>query len=439
MLEVAADHGRRVLELARDLGMEETRVRGIASLADILLEGHQQQAHQLLDDALSEPGMTPDAPGYVAIAATLAKTEMRMNNDARAVELADEALRIAGGSDDEATTLDLLTTRAVALTNMGRTTEAAAILSGVLERARRRGYPRVAGRAAINLSYSLSPDDPATSFAIASEALEEAKRDGEIIGVRYLIGNAGGAAFSIGEWDWALEQTRDLEGLLVEPAEILWAEQIRGSIGAYRGDDVEEQAHRFYEESRTVDDAQYRATGADVITAVRVLQERYDEAMRFADEMIAEGLAGLNGAIYGGLAAQLTGDLPAARRYRDAFAAAPPGRVTSAHRATLQAGVATLEGRLEDARALYMRARDLAREAGAQLELANIGYVMALVPGLEPVDRAPAAAEAREIFERLGATPLVERIDAALAAQPGAPRASAQRRSEAVRELAGEG
>ena len=437
MIEVAAEHGRRVVELAGHLGRDEVRVVGIATLADILLEGHQQQAHQLLDEALADPGMTPDTPGYVAIAAILAKTEMRMNNDPRAVELADEALRIAGPGDDEAMTLDLLTTRAVSLTNMRRTIEATAILTGVLERARRRGLPRVAGRAAINLSYSLAADDPATAFEVASGALEDAKRAGEVIGVRYLIGNAGGGAFSIGEWDWALDQIRELEGLLVEPTEVMWYEQIRGAIGAFRGQDVEEHARRFYEESRDVDDPQYRATGADLLTNIRFLQGRYGEVIRLADEMVDIGFAGMNGAIYGSMAAHLSENLPAARRYLEAFAAAPPGRINAAHGAMMEAGVATLEGRIDDARTLYTRARDLAREAGAQLELAVYGYLMALVPGLEPADRAPAAAEAREIFERLGATPMVERIDAALATQQVAPRAPAHR-AEGVRELAGE-
>jgi class 3 adenylate cyclase/tetratricopeptide (TPR) repeat protein len=439
MIDVAADHGRRVIEVADQLGRDELRVRGIATLADILLEGRQQQAHDLLDRALAEPGMTPETPGYVAVAAILAKTEMRMMNDGRAVELADEALRIAGRTEDEETTLEVLTTRAVSLTNLGRTTEAIAILTGVLERARRRGLTRVAGRAATNLSYSLAPDDPAAAFEVASGALEDAKRSGDIIRVRYLLGNAGGSAFSIGEWDWALDQIRDLETLLVEPAEVMWYEQIRGAIGAYRGEDVEEQARRSYEESRGIDDGQHRATGADLITNVRLLQERYDEAMRLADEMIGIGIAGLNGTIYGAMAAHLSGDLASARRYLEAFEAVPPGRVTAANRAMMEAGVATLEGRLDDARSLYARARTIAREAGAQLELAMIGYTIALIPGLEPGDRAPAAAEASEIFERLGATPMVERIDVALATQPAVSRPSTPRRSEEVRELAGEG
>jgi hypothetical protein len=236
-----------------------------------------------------------------------------------------------------------------------------------------------------------------------------------------------------------LEQIRELEGLIVEPAEVMWVEQLRGAIGAYRGEDVEELATRFYNASRSVDDAQYRATGADLLTNLRLLQERYDEAMRLADEMISVGLAGLAGAIYGATAAYLTGDLSAARRYLEAFASAPPGRVTAAHRAMMEAGVATLEGRPDDARNLFTRARDLAREAGAQLELASFGYAMALMPGLEPGLRAPAGLEAREILERVGATPLVERIDAALEAQPAASRTSTHRRTQGIRELAGEG
>src|SRR5690606_27247718 len=54
MTELAADHGRRVIELAGELGRDEDRILGIAALADILVEGHQQEAHELLDAALSD-------------------------------------------------------------------------------------------------------------------------------------------------------------------------------------------------------------------------------------------------------------------------------------------------------------------------------------------------------------------------------------------------
>jgi len=439
MIEVAAEHGRRVVELAGDLGRDEVRLRGIAALADILLEGHQQQAHRLLDEALAEPGMTPDTPGYVSIAAVLAKTEMRMLNDARAVELADKALTVVARSSDPETTLELLTTRAVSLANLGRSTEATAILTGVHALATRRGMARVAGRAAINLSYALAPDDLSAAFEVAVAGLEEAKRDGEVVGVRYLMGNAGGSALEIGQWDWTLDQLQELDGLLVEPGDILWLDQMRGVIAAYRGEDVEELARRLREESRTVDDAQYRATGAEVLMVYLLVQGKWAELVSVVDEILQLGLSGVTSAIYGSHVAHWTGDVPMARRYLAAFSIAPPGRLTESNRDAMEAAIAALEGRIDVARAQFGRARSTAREIGAELQLAMINLTMVLVPGLEPSDRRSGAEEALEIFRRLGAQPFMDRIDEALASGASHPRPSSPARADGtVRELAGE-
>jgi class 3 adenylate cyclase/tetratricopeptide (TPR) repeat protein len=438
MIEVAADHGRRVVDLAGQLERDEVRMRAIAALADILLEGHQQQAHDLLEATLDDPSTTPDAPGYVEVAAIMAKTEMRMMNVARSVELADRALPLAAGAEAAEIALELLTTRSVALGNLGRSTEATAILTGVMELARRRGMPRVAGRAAINLSYTLAPDDPAASFEVARAALEEAKQHGEIVGVRYLMGNAGGAALEIGEWDWALAQLDELEGLIVEPGEVLWLEHLRGSIAAYRGEDVEALAHQLHEQSRSVDDAQYRATGAELLLIHLLVTDRYEALMRLVDEVLELGLSGATGAIYGAFAAAVTNDLPALRRYRDAFAIVPGGRMTETNQLTMAACIAALEGRTDDARASFARAQALARDIGALKELAMTDLTMVLVPGLEARDRVPAAEEARRIFGQLGARPFLDRIDAALVARPTTDDGTPRRQADHVRELAGE-
>ncbi len=438
MIEVAAEHASRVVELAGLLELHEIRVRGIATLADILLEGHQQRAHELLDAALADPSLTPDAPGYIELAAIMAKAEMRMMNDSRSVEIADQALPLAARARASETVLELLTTRAVALANLGRGTEATAILTGVLELARRRGMPRVAGRAAINLSYALAPDDPAAAFEVAKTALEEAKQYGEIVGVRYLMGNAGGAALEIGEWDWALEQIEELEGLIVEPGEALWLGHLRGTIAAYRGVDMEPLARQFQEQSRVVDDLQYQATGAELLLIQLLVDGRHEELMALADEVLQLGLPGVTAAAYGAQAAALTGSLPDVRRYREAFEIVPSGRLTDCTKLTMDASIAALEGRTEEARALFAQARARAREIRALKELAMTDFIIALMPGLDRKDQVPAAAEAREIFERLGASPMIQRIDAALAAHPS-DRRTAEPRTDAVHEVAGEG
>lgn len=438
MIEVAADHGQRVVELAAELQLDEVRLQGIATLADILVEGHQQRAHNLLDAALSDPTLTPATPGYVELAAIMAKIEMRMMNDDRSIELADEALPLAARAGTAENTLELLTTRAVALANLGRSTEATAILTGVLELGRRRGMPRVAGRAAINLSYTLAPDDPAASFEVARTALEEAQQYGEIVGVRYLMGNAGGAGLEIGEWDRVLEMIDELDGLLIEPADAMWLEHLRGTIAAYRGTDVEELARRLHAEAQSVDDVQYRATAAELLLIQLLIAGRHDELMTEVDDVLELGLPGATAAIYGAFAATASDDLPALRRYREAFAIVPPGRLTDTNRLTMDAGIAALEGRGDEARSLFARAQAVAREIGAIKELAMTDLTIVITPGLDAADRAVAAAEAREIFERVGATPMVERVDAALTARPASQRPTA-RRAEGVRELAGEG
>jgi class 3 adenylate cyclase/tetratricopeptide (TPR) repeat protein len=439
ILDVAAEQGRRVLELAAELGRADIRARGIATLGDILLEGHQAQARELLEAALSDPAFTPDSPGYIEVAAIMAKTAMRMGDEARAVELADKALPMAARVGMEETTLELLTTRAVALANMARITEATAILTGVLELARRHGMPRAAGRAAINLSYALAPDDPTAAFEVAQSELEEAKRYGEIIGVRYLMGNAGASALETGEWDWALEHAAEMEELLVEPAESLWLDHLRGTIAAYRGEDVESLARELYEGSRLVDDAQYRATGTEVLLIKLMIDGRHEELIRLVDETLELGIPGVAAALYGARASAWSGDLPTLGRYLAAFDIAPPGGWAEANRLAMQASIASLEGHADEARASFHRARATARERGFQLQLAMIDLTIVLVPGLASADRAPAAEEALEIFGRLGVSPLIERVRAAIAHEPQLPEpAGERRRSDAVRELAGE-
>ena len=77
------------------------------------------------------------------------------------------------------------------------------------------------------------------------------------------------------------EQINELEGLLVEPAEALWLGHVRGTIAAYRGEDMEPLARRFHEESRLVDDPQYRATGAELLLIQLLVNGRSADAQEF--------------------------------------------------------------------------------------------------------------------------------------------------------------
>jgi len=427
MLDAAAQHGERAVALAGQLGRDERRRRNVARLADILLEGHLQRAQDLLTAVLDEPGVGPDTPGYAEVAAVLAKAAMRSLDDRRAVASADSALPVAAEHGSAEVTLDILVTRAVALANLGRTVEAIAILTGARDLARRSNMPQVASRSAINLSYTLAVDDPAAAFEVSRTAMLEAVAAGDIMSIRYLLGNATAAALEIGEWDWALARLDEYDPLMIEPADRLWTEQQRGYFQASRGTDIGEIAMRLYQHSRVVDDPQYRVIGAELILLHRLFRRDWAGVMAVADELAGDGIAGAASAFYGVLAALRAGDASEARRFLDIHAGSQGGRVQEITAGIGWGGVAMLEGRPADARAAYAEAQRLAREGGYRLWLAQADLDIVRFGAMEEAERRQAADEAREIFTALRATEYLDQLDEALEAAPMAERPTAER------------
>ena len=415
MFDRALAHAERALELAAGLGDRVAHRMGSAQLGNILIEGHQEKAIQVLNEAMAEPGLTPEDPGYLQVATVLAKAEMRRQNDRRAIELAELALPAAqrAGADDLG--LDLLITRGVALANVGRTFEAVVTLTGALEIARRRSIPDASSRAATNLGYVLQPDDPAAAYAASRASLEESLRDGIVWGIRYLLGNAVDAAIEVGEWDWALEVMADKEFLFAEPAERLWFGAFTTAIHAYRGEDVEEEARRLHETGLAFDDPQYRSLGGYSLAIVNLVNNRHREQIELSDEQLTNGIAGIEGAVFGARAAIWNDDLPTAVRMRAAYERGPRGRRTDALTATIDGGIAALEGRAGDARNRFGEAQRLWRELGLDFGLAMTNLDIIITRSLEPDERRRAANEARETFTRLRADGLLRRLDAALA------------------------
>ena len=99
------------------------------------------------------------------------------------------------------------------------------------------------------------------------------------------------------------------------------------------------------------------------------------------------------------------------------------GPAAEARRATVAAGIAALEGRAAESLALYRDAQRGWRAMKAVWDEALTGVDMATL--LDPAEPEVAAviASTREILERLGAKPYLERLDAAVSA--GAPRQAA--------------
>ena len=115
-----------------------------------------------------------------------------------------------------------------------------------------------------------------------------------------------------------------------------------------------------------------------------------------------------------------SGNLEEARRLADAAEEAGGfGPLIAARRQTSRAGIAALEGRTADALNLYRDALRGWRSVHAGWDEALTGVDMATV--LDPAEPEVAAAikSTREILERLGAKPYLERLDAAVARERG--------------------
>ena len=127
-----------------------------------------------------------------------------------------------------------------------------------------------------------------------------------------------------------------------------------------------------------------------------------------------------------------SGKLEEARRLADAAEEAGGfGPLIAARRATSRAGIAALEGRTAEALALYRDALRGWRSVHAVWDEALTGIDMATVLDPTEPDVATAIKSTREILERLGAKPYIERLDAAVAMErEGEPVRRATRRSE---------
>jgi hypothetical protein len=93
-----------------------------------------------------------------------------------------------------------------------------------------------------------------------------------------------------------------------------------------------------------------------------------------------------------------------------------PGRRVAAARLTAEAGLAVLEGRVDEAAEAYREAVEAWRVLECTLDLALCELDLVLLLGPDHLD-ATAAKEVRDIFTQLGVKPFLERLDRAVGSE----------------------
>ncbi len=429
-MEASIPHLERAIDLATQLGDTVARRRAVGHLGNVLIEGHQERALELLTDAMAEPGLTPNDEGYVEIAESLAKLSMRMSRFNEAVAIAERALPAAEARGLTVLTTELLTTRAVSLSNIGRPIESVASLMGVIALADRHDLHDPQLRAMINLGYALEPDDPETAYRVSRDGAARARQWGQKFGLRYLLGNAADTAVQVGDWEWALGEARDPIWDDAEPAERIWLGAIEVQILAARGEPVAELTAELEGIAARFDDPQYRGVVEYVAWMAMMASGRYGEVVERGRASLTWGGQGaIDGAppIVSRSALRLR-DADAIREMLAVYAGARRGRRTTALRTAMEGALAALDGRRGDARAQYLESLRMCREMNISWVVANTSLDAIVADALEPAERQRVADEARAIFERLGAQPYLAQLDTAIAG----PHASEARTPDQV-------
>ncbi len=414
LLEAGSSHFERAIALATEAGDDADRRRAIASLGEILGEGHLERGMKLISTAFAEPGLKPDDDGYLELATVYAKHLMRTAENQSTIDVADKALTAAASRSDEAATLDLLITRGTALAGMSRLTEAVTTLIGVRAVADRLGQSDAFMRASINLGYAMETDDPAASHQVSLEGLARARRDGRRREIRYLLGNACDGALEMGEWDWVLQQVHEEQHDAFEPPDRIFFGSLEIRILAARGVDLSERLQELQDLAAPFDDGQYLSLVDEASEAVGLGLGHLETVLDLCRAALAREDHWPVDAIEGARAATWLGDARGVSEMIEAWRGSRSGRYTSAIEKTMRAGLAALEERRDEARTDYSEAQRELRGLGLVVPLAMCQLDLVIVGAMEPAERQRAADEARATFERLGMRPYLDRLDEAL-------------------------
>jgi tetratricopeptide (TPR) repeat protein len=429
--DMAVELFERTLELYRSEGATHAAARVSAWLGWALwmagdLEAGSQRIEQAFEVLADEQ---PDAD-IAQLAEARARLRFFLGDVEGAATRIERALEIAEALVLPSVLVDALNTKHLVLHDAGREEEALALLRHAIELGRRHELGRPLNRALYNLGYQMTArDDIAGAMLADRECLDLARKRGSRVDEKMATGHLIASMVWLGEWDEA-------ETLLSELDPVSGGRAVLDLVShgipllVNRGD--VEGARRIVDEHEALADSDelqasvgyavglsrvLRAEGrpAQALTAIRdVLAREHRLPVRhpFGKLSLIEGVE----------AALEANDLDAAEEFLGEWERLRPVDRTpflEAQHARLEARLAARRGTPDPEAAGATRAGAIFRELGMQFHLG----VTLLEHGEQLVEQGrvdqsePLLAEAREIFERLQATPWLERTARAMRAQ----------------------
>jgi class 3 adenylate cyclase len=407
----ARDHLGRALAFFEAEGMTRRTARIAAVLAEVdFRDGHPGEAVARLEAALDAlAGDEPDEDA-AAVAGQLGRFLVLNDQYGAAAPRLEVALALAEALDLPEVFCQALTTKALLYSSRNRLSEARILLEGSLDRALASDLNAAATRTLNNLAVNHESADRYRDAATTSaRGLELARRIGDRIWEETFLLGPLSALVMLGEWDGALARAdhadatgRPSVGGLLLPLVI--ADCARGDLDAARVRGRSDPALTASEDPQAQLGIAF--SEAHILRAEGKLGEALAAAESGLDSPVGITFLNVKLCLVEALeAAYALGDTAKSEELLARITSLRPGERPR----LLQAHAHRFRAKLDGDESEYRAAVSLFRELEIPFWLA----VTLLEHGEAAGDEAPIA-EARELFERLGATPWLERAGGAV-------------------------
>jgi class 3 adenylate cyclase/tetratricopeptide (TPR) repeat protein len=432
----AAEHERALgylqeaIDYAEGHGDPVAQGRATVSLARTL--GRLGRLAEAIERAGEAFGALGEAEGQAAdeararLADRLSRTCVRSGAPERGLEWAEQALTLAERIDDEELLAQALSARAVSLYYLGRHREAVLLSGNALELAVAAGSLREQANAKNLECIFVLDDDPQRALEAALESAELARRAGVRDGEITDLLNAAESSILVGDWETARRLLDELEHRRVPEPQLDLSHWNLALLDGLSSDPARalETLSATAATIEATEDVDTRATYHNVRALVHLAAGDCGEAFGDAAAVVALDPAGINSAYALSVqahAALWAKDLAGARAALSGMAQFG-GRWMKAVRLTTEAGIAALEGRVDEAVSAYREAAEAWRALRIPFDLGLCGLDAAFL--LAPRDQPhELVAMAREELSRIGAAPFLALADGR-AGGPGEPQPS---------------
>jgi class 3 adenylate cyclase/tetratricopeptide (TPR) repeat protein len=335
-----------------------------------------------------------------------------------AVAKSDEILAVAERTDNVPFIAYGLIEKGGGLANLGRLREGLALIRAAEDLARTH-----------NLSYALQGAllvggthsgeiDLRMSVANYREALALAKRSSDRGLMLLAVNNYGYVAFLAGDWDGGLAELESSLSQEMGPGQRIWLMSNVLNIRACRGEDITEALVELDALVQAAGEQELRFAAIDPHTWFTLARAQFAQSRELNHESASTGSNAPYAYYAAARSALWAGDLAAARADFAALDATGfHGRVVETRRHAILAGIAALEGREAEAIRTYEAAIANWHELGMVWDEALTCLDMAITLDASKPQVQAAAANGRQIMERLMALPFIEKLDAVLAEQ----------------------